>query len=869
MEVKRVLSIDEIYRKVSSYDLVLTAEASLADALNNRLQSPQVGKLAYTPRGLIYRKFQNRELCSEKELFLEIISNTNLAWKEAAHLLHKIRDYWNEAGSLDGVLRYLNVHKKKAKTVLNVARNTTNIFQEMESFQLRGDRDLCVIGSYQFNGLDLSVLPANYEEVNIFSEEKTSLPPFQIYDSASDLVGATVEKVLDQDEEEVAVVVHPDSIYNHLLRSSLRQAEVDFQAKERLQDSETLRTLIQFLSLGVRHNRVKAKDASPVLNQLGISLPVEREREYLSMVDKSVFHEAYDFIRKSGNRTFRWAVESLTERGLPIEDDAKQTLMDLDLWESPINRENLNNFKYFLDSFAIEKDQDNKGLLLVNPGSVAYIDRPVVFFLGMTTKWDLHVKEEPWRKLEKERKKNVRNFKALLQSGEKKLFMVQNKKLNRKVTPSTYFNELSSHLSSFTDGKKGKDYKLRKRVGPEASTFGSNHLTRKPGRITTLSASGLNKLAYCPRDYFFTRLVEQPDRDYFRKGNIFHEFAEFLAIYPECVEENGLAKFVDLMVERMKPIADRSDLPGLRTEFLLGSKTLKRYFQANEIDRNSLTRTGGYSPSDDENFFAKKFGKKIDRKFTEMFFLDEQLGARGRVDLIVENEITDYKAGRKNTAGHIVKNSNIDLYSEKPDFQALLYLAHHRRFFPDEKLKFTFFHFLAEKGNVLRGEVKLEDCLTTINYYPWKFSDYLGRDEAFEHANNSNTRKKLLEALGRESFKKIMSRLDFSHEDFYSREGAISYQDEFQSLCRKYLDIGRGKDLTENQLESATGSILKTSFYRLRTKNFFKEDVDRFEEFLASVLEDLNEWIGCRFPVYDNDLDEVTYRDLILAGDGQ
>ncbi|MFW6104415.1 MAG: PD-(D/E)XK nuclease family protein, partial [Candidatus Bipolaricaulota bacterium] len=857
------------YREVSSYDLVLTAEASLADALNNRLRSPQVGKLAYTPRGLIYRKFQNRELRTEKGLFLEVISNTNLAWKEAAHLLHKIRDYWNGVGNLDGVLRYLNVDKNKAKTVLNVARNTTNIFREMENFQLRGDRDLCVIGSYQFNGLDLSVLPATYEEVNIFREAKTSLPPFQIYDSASDLVGATVKNILDQDEDEVAVVVHPDSIYNHLLRSSLRQAEVDFQVKERLQDSETLRTLIQFLSLGVRHNRVKLKDASSVLNKLGISLPVAREQEYLSLVDDSDFHEAYDFIRKSSNKTFRRVVESLTERGLPIEDEVKQTLMDLDLWESPINRENLNNFKYFLDSFAIEKNQGNKGILLVNPGSVAYIDRPVVFFLGMTTKWDVHVEEEPWRKLERERKKNVRNFKALLQSGEKKLFMVQNKKLNREVTPSTYFNELSSNLSSFTDGKKRKDYKLRKRAGPTASAFGSNHITRKPTPTKTLSKSGLNKLVYCPRDYFFTRLVEQPDRDYFRKGNIFHQFAEFLAMYPEYVEEKGLEKFVDLMVERMEPIADRSDLPGLRTEFYLGSKTLMRYFQANGIDRDSLACTDGYRPSDDENFFAKKFEKKVDRKFTEMFFLDEHLGARGRVDLIFENEITDYKAGRKNTAGHIVKNSNIDLYEEKPDFQALLYLAHHRRFFADEKLKFTFFHFLEEKGNVLRDEVKLENCLTTINYYPWNFSDYLVQDEAFEHANNSNTREKLLEPLGKENFKKIMSRLDFSHEDFYSKEGAITHQNEFQALSRKYLDIGRGEDLTENQLESATASILKTSFYRLRTENFFKDDVDRFEAFLASTLEDLNEWIEGRFPVYDNDLDEVTYRDLILAGDGQ
>ena len=62
MEVKKSLEIDQIYEKVKNYDLVLTIEAPLADALNNRLQGPHVGEFAITPKRLAYNKERNEEI---------------------------------------------------------------------------------------------------------------------------------------------------------------------------------------------------------------------------------------------------------------------------------------------------------------------------------------------------------------------------------------------------------------------------------------------------------------------------------------------------------------------------------------------------------------------------------------------------------------------------------------------------------------------------------------------------------------------------------------------------------------------------------------------------------------------------------------
>ncbi len=869
MEVERSLTIDEIFQKVKGYDLVLTAEVSLADALNNRIENPRVGKLAYTPKTLVYRRFQNRELKSEKELFLETIRNTSLSWKEASHLLREIIRFWEETGSLEGVLEGIKFDRKKARSVLQIVGDRNSIYREVEDFRLPEDRDICVVGRYQFNDLDLSVLPESYDQVGLFENERRSLVPFQVYDSASQLVGATLDNILQLEEEETAVVVHPESIYDPLLRSYLRQAEIEFQATEQLQDSESLRTLVQLLTLALRPSRVKLKEAEPVFNQLGVPTPPEREEEYLGKTDLPEMAELAELIQGSGDRTFGEVVGTLEEKGLQVEEDLKGTFRDLDLWESPIDPGKLNDLKYYLDSFSLEREQSHKGLLLVNPGAVAYIDRPVVFYLGMTTQWDLNVEERPWRDLQQARIRNLNNFKALLQNGQEQLYMVQCKRMNRPVTPSTYFNELCPEITSFTDGEEGEDFVLRDRVGPEESTFSSDHVTIKPEPASTISQSGLNTLVYCPRDYFFTRLVEEPDRDYFRKGTVFHEFAEFYAVHPQFVEEKGMETFLDAMVERMKPIVEEVELPALRTEFRLGIRVLKQYFRDQEIPGRAEKGSQGYEPGEGENFLARKFGRKINRKFTEMFFLDQELGAHGKVDLLAGNEIIDFKTGSRNTAGHIVRNSNVDLFEGKPDFQALLYLAHHRRFFPGEELKFTFLHVLEELGNLLSGEVELDDYFTTVTYYPWTFSEYLPRGEVYDYLNDSTTREKLLEPLGRENFLQVVSSLDLSPGDFYSREAAVSHREEFENLCRDHLDVGRGKDLTEKQLKKATGSILRTSLYKLRTENYFKEDVENFEEFLTETLSDLNAWRGTRFPVGDSDLKEVTCSDLILAGEGR
>jgi len=83
------------------------------------------------------------------------------------------------------------------------------------------------------------------------------------------------------------------------------------------------------------------------------------------------------------------------------------------------------------------------------------------------------------------------------------------------------------------------------------------------------------------------------------------------------------------------------------------------------------------------------------RPHTERWFENTDLGLKGKVDLVYgPTHLLDYKSGTKKSATSIVKHSALDPPSDKPNFQALLYLTQHRTEYLGEELQFTFFHFL-------------------------------------------------------------------------------------------------------------------------------------------------------------------------------
>ena len=108
-----------------------------------------------------------------------------------------------------------------------------------------------------------------------------------------------------------------------------------------------------------------------------------------------------------------------------------------------------------------------------------------------------------------------------------------------------------------------------------------------------------------------------------------------------------------------------------------------------------------------QNHFAKYFDRPIESPYTEQWFENTDLGVKGKIDLVHNpTQLLDYKSGSKKSAKDVVKHSNIESPTDKPNFQALLYLTQQRSERPDQRLQFTFFHFLETLDDVVTGRCR-------------------------------------------------------------------------------------------------------------------------------------------------------------------
>jgi hypothetical protein len=229
--------------------------------------------------------------------------------------------------------------------------------------------------------------------------------------------------------------------------------------------------------------------------------------------------------------------------------------------------------------------------------------------------------------------------------------------------------------------------------------------------------------------------------------------------------------------------------------------------------------------------------------------------------VLAENEIVDFKSGRQYSREKIVKRSKIDLYEDqdRPNFQALMYLAQHARKIDGEKeLRFTFHNFLSDVGGEITGEAEFDDCLTTITYYPECFEEKVSTMDVFEHlirdVAKSNNRRKTLEKLGFTRYQEFFEENEVP--EIYSKYEMLEsdFADEFISYTKGV--VGDYK-----YVEKGCRSALK-KLVEFHVENYFREDVEKFTEFLQQKIEELNDCRQNGFPL-DANLDDLRNRDMI------
>ncbi len=795
----------------------------------------------------------------DRQLFFELIEHTDLSWKHADYLLEHILGCWEETGQLDAILEFEQFDTQATRQALSVIEDTQSAHHDLLTYTIDEDTSVVVIGEEQFTRLDKSILPEEYDVVSPFSSNSFDLPPFRIFDSATAIVDTLVENISPSNASDVAVVMDRGSEYPALVESAFGSNDIPFHGGPGFVDDEGVRTCLRLLRTAQSITTVRVVDVRPILTYLGIHTPVADNQKRLLELDNPELERVQRFCETVADRTFDEALETVEEWGDCTLDAFREELERLGLRNESVTESALDDLEFYLQSFDVPIERDDTGVLLADATAAAYVDRSIVFYLGLDVGWTHKIPDQPWIDADTKDRQYLEQFQVLLQNGTEQYYLVQDTAGGKSVPPCLYFHDLLDEqfetfadLPNITHTRSWRDNPIG---------FEREAINVEPTEIETLSQSSLNTFVNCPRDYFFDQLTDTPGRDYFRKGNLYHDFAEFYVNHPDFVENLDNEELIALMVDEMSPFMEEVALEPLSTEFAVGIETIVDFLSDSPPNEREYDT---YEQNDWDNFFAEHFDRPLSSPVTELWFENRELGGKGKVDLIHSpTRLLDYKSGRRQSASSVVRQSSLDPIHDKPNFQALLYLAHHRRERPSERLEFVFFHFLEVIDDAITDEPDIEDTLVRITYHPMSFEAYASSREAFnalcDGVAESNDRRKTLERLGYEEYEAFFEECPLPNVEDSDELLATDFTTQFVDHAK--AEVGDYK-YVENGIKSALKKLLG-----LRSRNYFEDEVDAFEAFLDEQRENLNEYRRTEFPVGEPNEDRLNNRDLIRSND--
>lgn len=862
MSIERALTIDELYNRVAGADIALSAEAPLTLALDRRVDRPRIGRLSATPRSHASSELVTNDL---RQLFIELVETTDLPWKQAARALEVCLDCWNRTGSLEEILDYPEFDTHAVRTTVECLRETPSSYQELSRESVDPSDDISVIDPESLTELDRSLVPDSdsFETVSPFGTGTWTLPELNLYPSATAIVDDIIDVLDANSAEQVGIVLDQSTIYSPLVESALAANGIPYQGGPRFIDDDYVRLFVRLLQAGFSGRGTTVGELRPLLAAAGLEISRDHDNKRLEHVDAAWTAE-FEALRETiRNGTFADALQAITDIAEPAEHTELSTLEteleELGLLTADITPDYIDQLTYYLQTFEVPIERDRDGVLLTDAASTAYVDRPLVFYLGLGEGWAQTPPDYPWVDSEAFIEHDMRRFKLLVQNGRQQYFLVQDSMAGETVSPCMYLRELlDESFEQFSDLPHIE--RRRPTVASRDEAFvAAAAADHDP--IETVSQSTLNRLVNCPREHYFHRLVDSPESLPMARGTVLHEAAELYVNHPDFVAENH-DTVVEAMCDQLQAYLSDIRRDVLRTRLHVGLDVTMQYLDANQPTEASFDTYG--SPKG-ENDLADRLGLTVDSPLCERWFEATDLGGHGYVDLLNDREtLVDYKTGTQDSAKDIQKHARLDPIDDTPDFQALLYLAQHRRECPNETIRLRFVYLLEAVHEWVKGDAPpVEELVTTITYVPCSFTEFVRRREVFDDITDyadSNARCRVLETLGLERYQQFFTEHELPRED-EQPDVRSETRDAFETLARE--EVGEYKYVTAG-CEKIFADLARTP-----PGYYLEDDLDEFEAFLEDRITELNEYRASRFPVSFGDeepnWDRVDHRDLILS----
>ena len=871
MPFSRAKPTSDLYDAVRDHDLVLVPDAPLASAISRHLDEPHLGAFATTPRRLAAGR---RERAEDRVAFLDLVSRLDHDWTTIAHAIGNVLQCWEHQGSHDAILDY-DAHVTPAtRDVVATMGDLETTSSRLTDYQIDPDRDVAVIGDRQLTPLERTILPEDYTAVDPFTDATFDYPPVRIHGSKTAVVDELLDAVTPDNADQVAVVLDRDSAYSPLVESALEANDIPFYGGPGFVDDPDHRAFLALLRLLQAGANTRVRDVRPLLTRLGDAPARDHDDKRLASVESGATAWVRD-LRDATPHTFAAVLDALEARIGRDLDEFRDELAQLGIEADRVTEAAVDRLAFYLRTYEVPVERENEGVLLADATSAAYVGRPTVVHLGLDDGWTRAPPDRPWVAREDQFERDRLDFQLLLQSGRRQHYLAVGAEGGAPVAPTAFFGELLDEpVARFDDLDHIEVTRPAGRAtsgSDDGETAGFDRdpalVDVEPTQVETLSQTTLAAHVASPRDYMFSRLLDEPDRDYFVEGTLCHDFAEFCVAHPEFVEDDAvLTEVVDLLLAETEPFRRDLDEPVARTEYRVAVETIRQFVREREVGGDPSLK--GRSPQDD-NAFAAHFDRPIAVPHTEREFADTDLGLHGIIDLVATPTwLVDHKSGQnKKSAREVVKHAAIDPPSDRPDFQAAAYLAHWRARHPDRSYEFTFFYVLATLDDAVAGAVDLEDALTTVEYHPESF---------VAHAKSEATFERLREE-GANNCRKTLGKVEYADWAAVFETADPPRTSDSDEL----IDSAFGAALTERMRDRVGEYKYVTSgckqalreLGRTYGRTFFRSDLDAFEAFVADQRAALNRRLRGeeRFPVAgpgeDVDDNRLNHPDLLLEGD--
>ena len=123
--------------------------------------------------------------------------------------------------------------------------------------------------------LDLEVLPKRghpAQKINLLKGEEFSIDKTYLFSSSKDIISQTVSLIEKEFENEVAIVLNPDSEYLEIIKSRLKESGIKIQVKNYLSEDITTRNILSILEFALRVDDISVKELSALTGYLDFEI---------------------------------------------------------------------------------------------------------------------------------------------------------------------------------------------------------------------------------------------------------------------------------------------------------------------------------------------------------------------------------------------------------------------------------------------------------------------------------------------------------------------------------------------------------------------------------------------------------------------